>query len=121
MADEPKGSRAILGRIQPKDMTIANTAGRTPLGAVLGGLRERAPVFKIEHIKVVLDTHDPQCAPVRRTRYGTFRDSKLWVSRLEQRESQGKRDAFLDTTACGMYVAASRERLRMRLAKEGTN
>ncbi len=47
--------------------------------------------------------------------------SNLWVSRLAQRESQGKRDAFLGTAACGMYLAASRERLRKRLAKAGTN
>jgi len=44
----------------------------------------------------------------------------LW-ERLEKRESQGERDALIDRTACEMYVEASRERLRKRLAEESGN
>ena len=43
--------------------------------------------------------------------------SSLW-ERLEARETQGKRDALIDTNACDMYVETSRERLRKRLAQE---
>jgi metallo-beta-lactamase class B len=43
--------------------------------------------------------------------------SNLW-QRLEARETQGKRDALIDTSACDMYVETSRERLRKRLAQE---
>ena len=43
--------------------------------------------------------------------------SNLW-ERLERRESQGIRDALLDSSACDMYVEASRERLRKRLSQE---
>ena len=46
--------------------------------------------------------------------------SNLW-ERLERRESQGIRDALLETAACDMYVEASRERLRKRLAQESAN
>jgi metallo-beta-lactamase class B len=41
----------------------------------------------------------------------------LW-ERLEKRESQGNRDALIDSAACDLYVEASRERLRKRLAQE---
>jgi metallo-beta-lactamase class B len=46
--------------------------------------------------------------------------SNLW-ERLESRETQGNRDALLETSACDMYVAASRERLRKRLAQESAD
>lgn len=46
--------------------------------------------------------------------------SGLW-QRLEKRDSQGVRDGLLDPAACEMYVAASRERLRKRLAEETAN
>jgi metallo-beta-lactamase class B len=44
----------------------------------------------------------------------------LW-ERLEKRDSQGNRDALIDSTACDMYVAGSRDRLRKRLAEESRN
>ncbi len=43
--------------------------------------------------------------------------SSLW-ERLEKRDSQTDRDALINSTACDMYVAASRERLRKRLEQE---
>jgi metallo-beta-lactamase class B len=46
--------------------------------------------------------------------------ASLW-ERLEKRESQGNRDALIDSTACDMYVAGSRDRLRKRLAEENGN
>ena len=46
--------------------------------------------------------------------------SNLW-QRLEKRESQGDRDALINISACDMYVDASRERLRKRLAQENAN
>lgn len=44
--------------------------------------------------------------------------SGLW-ERLERRETQGVREALLDPAACDAYVAASRQRLAERLAREG--
>lgn len=41
----------------------------------------------------------------------------LW-ERLDKRDSQGKRDALIDPSACDMYVEASRAGLRKRLAEE---
>jgi metallo-beta-lactamase class B len=46
--------------------------------------------------------------------------SKFW-ERVDARDSQGKRDALLDPSACDMYVAAFREGLRKRLAQESAN
>jgi hypothetical protein len=36
----------------------SSRAGDGRLGAVLPDLRERAPAFKVEHFKIVLDAHD---------------------------------------------------------------